>query len=103
MRSPRKTVLPAVLLGFCLTLASLTIPGTAARAEDPAPNGPPDNSPGELAREGLGQMMRALRLLVESIPQYELPEVLENGDVIIRRKHDGDKPAAEPEIDETAT
>jgi hypothetical protein len=47
-------------------------------------------------------MMHALRLLVENIPQYELPEVLENGDIIIRRKR-GDKPHEDPEFDETAT
>ena len=66
---------------------------------------PPENeSPGELAREGIEQMMRALRLLVDSIPQYELPEMMDNGDIIIRRK-DRQTPGGseEPEVDETAT
>ncbi len=30
-------------------------------------------------------ILNALELLLKSIPQYEAPEVLENGDIIIRR------------------
>lgn len=81
---------------FGLPLAPLS----AADAEDSVP--PQGESPSEMARESLEQMMRALRLMVESIPQYELPEVLENGDIIIRRKHP-EPESAEPEFDETAT
>ena len=98
MRALPKNRLPVVMLSACLALAPLT----ALRAQDEAPETPPEQTPGEIAREGLEQMMRALRLLVQSIPQYELPEVLENGDIIIRRKHP--KPESEePEFDETAT
>jgi hypothetical protein len=89
--------LQAAAFGVCLALA--LAPLTARAAQNTAP----DESPGDMAREGLEQMMRALRLLVESIPQYELPEVLENGDIIIRRKHGDKRPTDEPEIDETAT
>lgn len=74
----------------------------SAQAESTFPGGPEKQSPEEMAREGLERMMRALRLLVESIPQYELPEVLENGDIIIRRVQPKEKPA-DPEFDETAT
>jgi hypothetical protein len=92
-----KSRIPAMLLGAALILAP-----AAASAEDVQPGKSPQASPEELAREGLEQMMQALRLLVESIPQYELPEVLENGDIIIRRKNP--KPESqEPEFDETAT
>ncbi len=97
MRSLLKSRVPAVLLGAALVLAA-----PAVQADEAQPGESPKDSPGEMAREGLEQMMRALRLLVESIPQYELPEVLENGDIIIRRKHP--KPESqEPEFDETAT
>jgi hypothetical protein len=98
MRALSKTALPAAALVVCLTLAPLS----ALRAEDQAPAPPPGESPSEIAREGLEKMLRALRLLVESIPQYELPEVLENGDIIIRRKRP-DSESEEPEFDETAT
>lgn len=88
------------LVGLCL--AALSLAAGAAGAE--GPDTPPQQAPEDLAREGLESMLRALRLLVESIPQYELPEVLDNGDIIIRRKRDGREPPPEdPEFDETAT
>lgn len=95
MRVPPLSRLSAAALCACLALAPVT-----AGATD---NSSPEQTPGDMAREGLEQMMRALSLLVESIPQYELPEVLENGDIIIRRKRDGETPSGEPEFDETAT
>jgi hypothetical protein len=97
MRRQPKT-LAAALFGVWLALSPLAPAG----AQD-APAKPQEESPGALAREGLEQMMRALRLLVESIPQYELPELLDNGDIIIRRKRDGMSPGEDPELDETAT
>ncbi len=59
----------------------------------------------DMAREAIEQLMRALELMLDSIPQYELPEIMENGDIIIRRKRraprpEPDQPGA-PEIDET--
>jgi hypothetical protein len=38
-----------------------------------------------LAGEALTRIMRALNLLAGSVPQYAAPEVLPNGDIIIRR------------------
>jgi hypothetical protein len=38
-----------------------------------------------LAGEALTKIMRALNLLVDSVPQYAAPEVLPNGDIIIRK------------------
>ena len=59
----------------------------------------------DIAREAIEQLMRALELMIDSIPQYELPEIQENGDIIIRRKRNSprsepDQPGA-PEFDET--
>lgn len=108
MRRPLETrgaargSVPAAAAALCLCLALSPLAG--AMAQDTKPGTPPQQSPGDMAREGLDQMLRALRLLVERIPQYELPEVLDNGDIIIRRKHDGDKPPAQqPEFDKTST
>lgn len=92
----------ACLFVFGLALAPLAPAAAQEATPEPKP-GPEEESPSQLARESLEQMMRAMRLLVESIPQYELPEVLENGDIIIRRKRDGAAPGEEPEFDETAT
>ncbi len=33
------------------------------------------------------EVFRVLELILQSIPQYAAPEVLENGDIIIRRIH----------------
>ena len=46
-----------------------------------------EESPSELARQGMERLLRAIELMLEMIPQYEAPEVLENGDIIIRRKN----------------
>lgn len=102
MRSLSKFRGRAALLGAALLLAPAVVGPAAAQSDQAQPGESPRESPGDLAREGLEQMMQALRLLVESIPQYELPEVLENGDIIIRRKHPDPK-SEEPEMDETAT
>jgi len=104
MRGSRKPKAPSILVGAGISACLALMPVAAAQAQAPAPGAPRQESPSDLAREGLEQMMWALRLLVESIPQYELPEVLDNGDIIIRRKDTKRKPGAEePEMDETST
>ena len=61
----------------------------------------------ELAVEGISRLMDALSLFVDAIPLYATPEILENGDIIIRRKNkpdtdeDDDKDLNKPE--ETST
>ena len=55
-----------------------------------APPPPPPNAQEraeQALKEGIARIMRALELLIDSVPQYEAPEVLDNGDIIIRRKH----------------
>jgi len=42
----------------------------------------------KLIEEALGNLMAGLKLVMDSIPQYEAPEILENGDILIRRKRD---------------
>tara|TARA_B100000676_G_C18072807_1_gene845490 strand:+ start:1979 stop:2239 length:261 start_codon:yes stop_codon:yes gene_type:complete len=38
-----------------------------------------------MAEDAMARLMLALELMIAAIPQYEMPEVLENGDIIIRR------------------
>lgn len=67
--------------------ASNTRPGQGIAADadkPPAPDTPA--APGELAREGLAKLLQALDKLIESVPQYQMPEINENGDIILRRK-----------------
>jgi hypothetical protein len=83
-------------IAAALAFASLTIgPGAwaaerdghsiVAAADQSAAN--ETQSPSELAREGMAKMLQALNRLVESVPQFEMPEMNENGDIILRRKH----------------
>ncbi|HZD25092.1 MAG TPA: hypothetical protein VE631_02440 [Alphaproteobacteria bacterium] len=41
----------------------------------------------KLARDTAERLVGTLNMLVGKIPQYEAPEILDNGDIIIRRKH----------------
>ena len=43
-------------------------------------------SPEVIIEEGAKMIFEALDLVLKVIPQYEAPEILENGDIIIRRK-----------------
>ena len=54
-------------------------------------------STGEQVDEALENVLDALRLVMRAIPQYELPEVLPNGDILIRRIPQEPEPEAEPE------
>lgn len=69
-----------------LGLAAMLAAGPA-HAQEPKPE-----TPKQLLDEAGEKFMRAIELMLMAIPQYEAPEVLENGDIIIRRK----RPAAPP-------
>ena len=70
-----KTKLPlSALLGLSLSLAVAT--GPAKAAEEP---------PADTIERGAQMVLDGLRAFFLSIPQYETPEVLPNGDIIIRR------------------
>ena len=72
--------------------ALVALPASAADQKD---------DPSRLAAEGLDKMVRALESLIRSIPQYETPEITEDGDIIIRRKKGtGPKQLPEPDADE---
>ena len=46
--------------------------------------------PEGMIEDGMKMILNALSLILKSIPQYKAPEVLENGDIIIRRVHPGE-------------
>ncbi len=70
---------------FGLLLISLfAFAGTAPAAE---PQPPKQDVPSELLKEGTQQILRAFELFLQAIPQYEAPEILSNGDILIRRVH----------------
>jgi hypothetical protein len=95
----KKKILPALLACSLGVSSYVALPGGPALAA-----GAGEEEPGELAREGMERMLRAIELMIEMIPQYELPEVMENGDIIIRRKNPPtEDDEEEPEVDETRT
>ncbi|MEQ9640107.1 MAG: hypothetical protein RIM84_08790 [Alphaproteobacteria bacterium] len=50
----------------------------------------------EIARRAAEQLIGSIGAMIGAVPQFEAPEVLDNGDIIIRRKHD-DAPPPEPQ------
>ena len=87
-----------VIWSFCLVLS------LAAGAPGPVLAAAPSESERaeEMAKEAIEQLLRALDLMIESIPQYELPEINEDGDIIIRRKRRKERETpGEPEAEET--
>ncbi len=62
-----------------------------------------DSDPFDQAEEGLREIMIVLQLMLAAIPQYEVPEVLENGDILIRRVQPVDPEDSNDDgVDETA-
>ena len=89
---------PFIALFLSLALASA---GPGPVLADEHGEGP---GPGEMAREGIERLLRALEAFIDMIPQYEMPEINEDGDIIIRRKRDPETlPEDDPDIDETQT
>jgi hypothetical protein len=90
--------LRAVPLVLFLGLAAVQ----PARAEGaPRPGG---GGLGSVLDETTGTMLRLFQTFIRTIPQFEAPEVLPNGDIIIRRKPpatSSEPGKAEPGEDET--
>jgi len=49
-------------------------------------------TPKELFEGATRMAMKALELLIKTLPQYEPPVVLKNGDILIKRKRTNDAP-----------
>jgi hypothetical protein len=91
MRSDRPHTALALVLAATLA-GGLAVP---ALAQDSAPDSAGDGAQ-QLAVEGLGKLLDALRAFIKSVPQYAAPEVLPNGDIIIRRIHPDQAPEKTP-------
>ena len=85
-----------------LLLAALLAAGPAVAQSTPPRDTTKDAE--EMAREAIDKLMRAMGLLMQSIPQYETPEILPNGDIVIRRKQPAEpKPTPKPQPKEDKT
>ena len=71
------------LMSVLCVVAALSAPVGPAWADGHSTE--PD--PREMLEESMRSVMMALKLFMKSIPQYETPVILENGDILIRRKH----------------
>jgi hypothetical protein len=67
---------------FALSLCAMPV----CAAEPPPPLTQSQEDAERALKEGFNQIFRALDSLIRSVPQYEMPEVGENGDIVIRRK-----------------
>lgn len=78
----------------------LLLAGAAAPAFAPALADDSDRKRAEeMAKQGIQNLLQAMELLLQTIPQYEMPVIDENGDIIIRRKRpkgEGSKPGDAP-------
>lgn len=108
----RTHIRPSLLLLACLAAGAAPLP---ARADPPAPpeadgggilpNEEELRELGDMAErmlrrfgERMEPMAERLRALVDDLDAYEAPEMLPNGDIIIRRKPDA--PPPEPSDDD---
>ena len=64
-----------------------------------------DPLPEKIIEDGIKMIFNALELFIQKMPNYEKPEILENGDIIIRRvKPDQSKPSEDEKVlDKTDT
>lgn len=79
---------------LCLA-STLSVAGVPALADDESQDS--EQNPSVLAEEAAQKLMFALELMLQAIPQYALPEVMENGDIIIRRLNPDGLPSDEDE------
>jgi hypothetical protein len=90
-----------VFRALALALALASISGVAAEPVMAA--GDTRAEVERLARQAAEQIVAALSILLRAIPQYEAPEILPNGDIIIRRvppdKPDKEAPKDYPDDD----
>ena len=73
----RQLVLATLLIGL-----AVATPAALARAADQ----PAQESPRDMLEDATRKALKAFELMLKAIPQYESPEILDNGDIIIRRK-----------------
>jgi hypothetical protein len=95
-------------LVFSTLVGAMALPLTGYLAPALAQSDEPSQqTPDELAVEGVNKLMQALQLLIQQLPQFEPPVIDENGDIIIRRRHDQapipDQKPPEPHTDSTST
>lgn len=72
-----------------MTVIALIAAGPVS-AQKPSPHDNVEEQTERAIKEGVQTVLRALESMFKSVPQYDLPEVMENGDIILRRKRPND-------------
>lgn len=91
----RLRALPAALVVGLALGPALALPVHAETGKHPDGG----NSLGSVIDETTTTVLRLFQTFMKAIPQFEAPEVLPNGDIIIRRKPPGAVPDDEHEDD----
>lgn len=102
-RAVRDAHIRAMKLLFAplLVVAALSAPAASAQEDDSLSEGMRRLSEGsriilERIMGDLAPMMAELRSMINDFSRYEMPEVLPNGDIIIRRKPEDPAPDHDP-------
>lgn len=95
----RSVLAGAALLGLAAALAAPSFAGSRALGVQQTLEDKADQAEKAL-QEGAEKLMRMLRGLLSAIPQYEMPEMTEDGDIIIRRKRPEEQSPAAPDDEE---
>lgn len=75
----------------------LAMPALAADPSPPEDSKQKQEQATQLALEATQKLMLALELLIKSLPQYGLPRIDEDGNIVIPRLPNTDKAEPEPE------
>lgn len=89
----------AILALSAAGLLSLASGMVDAQTHVQARPSPQDQQSAEaLAREGVEKLMQALRQMLLNLPQYDMPQLNERGDIIIKRRNPPapKRPSAKP-------
>ncbi len=73
-------------IALALSIFLFATPGYAQSEAQSEPQPDPVEEVEQAAREAAQTVIQALQLFVKTIPQYETPEIMPNGDIVIRRK-----------------
>ncbi len=92
------------MMSVIATAAMMSLASAAAFGAETKPAPDVRERAAEALREGAEKIMRALELMLLAVPQYDMPEVQENGDIIIRRRNPDRREKRPPDrTDETTT
>lgn len=85
MRPMSPAYRPALLAAIWLTAAAMSLAALApAQAQTTPPPSLDDNM--KSALQTLEKLLSIMKMLSDSLPAYEAPEILPNGDILIRRR-----------------